>query len=316
MGLSQRQGTLIVIGIQVLGILLSILALLGSGMTPTFLFVLGALAVYGVLMAAYWRGWEYASFAMVIAVTLVTGFSATLTNGFNVAILVPAMVALVVAPPAWVLGSAITVLAIVLFRAGGQGDYVDPQGLTIYITLVAGMIIARLVTDTSQRAARENQRAAEAERELTQAQAHDLADANLRQEQQLAQQQQLLDLVASLETPATQLADGVLFVPIVGHLDSGRAQSLTARLLQDAHDRSARMVLLDITGVSIVDTAVAQAILQTAQALRLLGCEVFLSGVSANVASTLVQLGVGLEGITIVRDPQEALARHAQAILV
>ena len=60
---------------------------------------------------------------------------------------------------------------------------------------------------------------------------------------------------------------------------------------------------------TLIDTAVAKALLNTAQALRLLGCEVTLSGISATIAMTLVQIGVGMEGITTVRSPQEALSR-------
>ncbi|MBK9711342.1 MAG: STAS domain-containing protein [Kouleothrix sp.] len=314
MHLSQRRGTLIAMGVQLAGVLLLVLALLGRGPTPAFLFVCGAAVVYAAAMAAYWRGWEYARALMVVAVTLVTGFTTPLSGGFNVSILMPAIVALVVLNPAWVLGSAIATLAIVLIRSEGQGSYVDPEGLVLFVGIVGSLIISRLVTDTSQRDASENARAAQEERARTQVQARDLAESNRRQEEQLVQQQRLLDLVATLEAAAVQLADGVLFVPIVGHLDSQRAQMLTSRLLQQAHDQRARLVILDIAGVGVVDTAVAQAILKAAQALRLLGCDVCVSGVSANVASTLVHLGVGLESITTVRSPQEALARYADLI--
>jgi anti-anti-sigma regulatory factor len=109
------------------------------------------------------------------------------------------------------------------------------------------------------------------------------------------------------------LADGVLFAPIVGHLDSRRSQAITVRLLQQAHVQRARLVVLDVEGVPAMDTAVAQALLQAAQALRLLGCDVTLSGVTSTVAATLVELGVSLAGITTVRSPQEALAQHMRA---
>jgi anti-anti-sigma regulatory factor len=108
------------------------------------------------------------------------------------------------------------------------------------------------------------------------------------------------------------MAEGVLFVPIVGHLDSRRAEILTTRLLQDVYQSRAQLVILDIAGVSVVDTGVAMAILQTAQALRLLGCTVYLSGISPHVASTLVELGIGLEEIITVRNPQDALAQYAE----
>ena len=202
-------------------------------------------------------------------------------------------------------------MSIILVRAGGSGVYTSPIELTLYIMIVGGMVLSRLATDTAQRLADLNVQAeqarAQAEQQAQQLeqQTHELAQRN-------ADQQRLIDLVAELETPASQLADGVLFVPIVGHLDSRRAQALTARLLEDAHTQRAQLVILDIAGVSVVDTGVAQAILNTAHALRLLGCTVFLSGIAAEVATTLVQLGIELEGITPVRNPQDALTRFGK----
>jgi rsbT co-antagonist protein RsbR len=121
------------------------------------------------------------------------------------------------------------------------------------------------------------------------------------------EQRRILELIAALEIPAVALADNVLLAPIVGHLDSRRAKTLTARLLEEVHQRRTRLAILDITGVQEVDSTVAKALLDTAQALRLLGCEVTLSGVSASTAMTLVHQGVLMDGVRTVRSPQEAL---------
>jgi anti-anti-sigma factor len=102
----------------------------------------------------------------------------------------------------------------------------------------------------------------------------------------------------------------VLLAPIVGHLDPRRAEALMVRLLSVVHEQRARMIVLDIGGVSLVDTSVAGALLQTTQSLRLLGCAVALSGISANVAATLVGQGITLDNVMTVRGPQEALARY------
>jgi rsbT co-antagonist protein RsbR len=173
---------------------------------------------------------------------------------------------------------------------------------------LACWVFSRLATDNTQRLAAARARV---ERALTQAeqQARQLEQQARELVQRNLEQQNLLDLVTALETPTIQLAAGVLLVPIVGHLDSRRAKALTGRLLEDAHAQHARLVILDIAGVSVVDTGVAHALLQTAHALRLLGCSVSLSGIGAEVATTLVQLGIGFEGITHVRNPQDALAR-------
>jgi anti-anti-sigma regulatory factor len=122
-------------------------------------------------------------------------------------------------------------------------------------------------------------------------------------------EQQLRDLVATLETPTILLANGVLLAPIVGVIDSRRAQALTERLLTDAQYQQADTVILDLAGVALVDTQVAQALMQTTQALRLLGCGVVITGISAEIATTLTRLDFDLRGIRMARSPQEVLER-------
>jgi rsbT co-antagonist protein RsbR len=131
--------------------------------------------------------------------------------------------------------------------------------------------------------------------------AEDLAARN-------SEQQRLLELVSTLETPSVTVADGVLLAPIVGALDSRRALALTDRLLRDVHTQRTRLVILDISGVPALDDAVAEALLSTANAVQLLGCRVVLSGISAAMAATLVAQGNALENLAIVRSPQDILA--------
>jgi anti-anti-sigma regulatory factor len=83
---------------------------------------------------------------------------------------------------------------------------------------------------------------------------------------------------------------------------------LMRRLLDSVHAQRARTLIVDIAGVAMVDTAVATALVRTVQGLRMLGCEVVISGISAPVASSLVQLGASLGDVRTVRSPEEALA--------
>ncbi len=122
-------------------------------------------------------------------------------------------------------------------------------------------------------------------------------------------ERQLRNLVATLETPTILLANGVLLAPIIGAIDSRRAQALTEHLLTDAQHKQADMVILDLAGVVLVDTQVAQALMQTTQALRLLGCSVVLTGISAEIATTLTRLDFDLHDVQIALSPQEVLAR-------
>jgi anti-anti-sigma factor len=321
MKITQRQS---VLGVLILLTSINLLLIIAL-MIPSFaqglpegLTMSGSISLIGlvVLLFAYWRGWDPARYIVVVYMTLALAFVTPepfVTGYASLTIFVPPALALILAGPACVVGSAVVLYGILLVRAGGVGAYANPITMLLATITIGSMIVARLVTDTALASVREHAQKAEAEKSRAEAQANELVEANELMNTQLDQQQQLLDLVATLETPAVPLAEGVLFAPIVGHIDARRAQTLTSRLLQAANEQRARMIILDIAGVSILDTSVARALLNTAQALRLLGCDVTLSGISASVAMTLINLGVSLDGIKTVRSPQEALAQHLGA---
>lgn len=131
--------------------------------------------------------------------------------------------------------------------------------------------------------------------------------ANEALSRQNAEQQRLLELVATLETPVIPLLDGLLLAPIVGTLDSRRTQMLRERLLHEVYKRHARRVILDITGVAMVDTEVAHALLDMARSVRLLGCSITITGISATVAMTITQLGISMGEVESASSLQEAL---------
>jgi rsbT co-antagonist protein RsbR len=100
--------------------------------------------------------------------------------------------------------------------------------------------------------------------------------------------------LAELSTPVIKLWEGVLAIPLIGTLDSMRSQIATESLLQAILDQQARVAILDITGVPTVDTMVAQHLLKTALAARLMGAECVISGIRPQIAHTMVQLGIDL----------------------
>ena len=118
----------------------------------------------------------------------------------------------------------------------------------------------------------------------------------------LAAQQEMLEsqrlTIEELETPVIEVWDRIVALPIVGTVDTARAQSMTERLLQKIVDTKSEIVILDITGVPVVDTAVARHLLETVSAARLLGAEVLLVGLTSRTAMTLVHLGIDLGGLT------------------
>jgi rsbT co-antagonist protein RsbR len=113
--------------------------------------------------------------------------------------------------------------------------------------------------------------------------------------------------ISDLPTPVLQLREGLLLVPIVGLIDSSRARQLTEQLLQAIRANRAKVVVLDITGVQAVDTKVANHLVQTMEASRLMGANVIVSGLSPEVAQTLVVLGIDLGNVRTVGDLQVAI---------
>ena len=118
------------------------------------------------------------------------------------------------------------------------------------------------------------------------------------------QQEELLEL----STPVIKLWDGVLAVPMIGTLDSSRTQLVMEALLQRIVETESALAIIDITGVPTVDTLVAQHLLKTVTAIRLMGAECIISGIRPQIAQTIVQLGIDLNGITTKATLADALS--------
>jgi rsbT co-antagonist protein RsbR len=118
------------------------------------------------------------------------------------------------------------------------------------------------------------------------------------------QQQELLEL----STPVVRLWDGVLALPLIGTLDSARTQVVMESLLQRIVETGAGIAIIDITGVPTVDTLVAQHLLKTVAAARLMGADCIISGIRPQIAQTIVHLGVALGDVTTKASLADALA--------
>jgi rsbT co-antagonist protein RsbR len=118
------------------------------------------------------------------------------------------------------------------------------------------------------------------------------------------QQAEMLEL----STPVVKLWDGILALPLIGTLDSARTQVVMESLLQKIVETESQIAIIDITGVPTVDTLVAQHLLKTVTALRLMGAECIVSGVRPQIAQTIVHLGVDLQGVTTKANLADALA--------
>ena len=118
------------------------------------------------------------------------------------------------------------------------------------------------------------------------------------------QQQELLEL----STPVVKLWDGILALPIIGTLDSARTQVVMENLLQTVVATNSKYAIIDITGVPTVDTLVAQHLLKTITAARLMGAECIISGVRPQIAQTIVHLGINLEDVVTKAKLSDAFA--------
>ncbi|MFC4454044.1 STAS domain-containing protein [Deinococcus sonorensis] len=115
------------------------------------------------------------------------------------------------------------------------------------------------------------------------------------------------DEMLELSTPAVTLWNGIVALPLIGTLDTGRTQAVMESLLNKIVETGASIVVLDITGVPTVDTAVAQHLMKTVAAARLMGAECIISGVRPAIAQTIVQLGLNLDGIVTKASLADAL---------
>jgi rsbT co-antagonist protein RsbR len=157
-----------------------------------------------------------------------------------------------------------------------------------------------------------------AQRDAVAARTAELESSNEHQRQLLDELQasmrerdELSVTIRELSVPVIPVLPGVLAVPLVGSFDTARASELHATVLEAVEQQRAQHVLLDVTGVPVMDTQVAQMMIQLTDAIRLLGAEPTLVGVRPEVAQTLVQLGIQFNRLEVKADLQSAVVRYS-----
>jgi rsbT co-antagonist protein RsbR len=140
---------------------------------------------------------------------------------------------------------------------------------------------------------------------------HEVAERERLQEEIIETQRQTL---RELSTPIIPIMDRIIVMPLVGNIDSMRARDITRSLLAGIREHRGRVVILDITGVPIVDSGVADHLNRTIQAARLKGARTIITGISDAVAETIVDLGIDWSGVETLSDLQSGLFAALQSL--
>ncbi|ABY34999.1 MAG TPA: STAS domain-containing protein [Chloroflexus aurantiacus] len=260
------------------------------------------LIVVAEIMVALWLPELYVSAAPFIVVAILL---ASLINRrvFTISVLVICIV--------------VTVVLLLISQPAPEAKIPAPMFSFLQASSLAALFVAvwifldRIIAAQMQALQIADQRAddAEAARQQT-----ELARQEV--ERRASEQQRLLELVAVLELPILTIDDRVLLAPLVGNLDSRRADALRQRVLERLAELRAHTVIIDITGITVIDTAVAKALIDTATAIRLLGARTIISGIRPTVAQTLVHLNTGLHEITTAPNPEAALRLARPAVMI
>jgi rsbT co-antagonist protein RsbR len=139
-----------------------------------------------------------------------------------------------------------------------------------------------------------------------------IVDVLVFERERVIRQQQ--EAIRELSTPVLQIRDRLLLLPIIGVIDTHRARLITESLLVAIRDNRARAVVMDVTGVAAIDSKVANHLMQTVSAARLMGATVIVTGISSAVAQSLVALGIEMTSMSTVGDLQGGLEEAEQML--
>ncbi|MBM3104762.1 STAS domain-containing protein [Pseudomonas sp. V1] len=180
----------------------------------------------------------------------------------------------------------------------------DSQQTALFIFALKGPLFALLQNQYQDSPALQAEQLWEISRLLDDLGMHTIGTFQKSREEVIKRQQEEL---LELSTPVVKLWDGVLALPMIGTLDSQRTQMVMESLLQRIVDTGSEIAIIDITGVPTVDTLVAQHLLKTVTAIRLMGADCIISGVRPQIAQTIVHLGLDLQGVVTKANLADAL---------
>jgi rsbT co-antagonist protein RsbR len=288
----------------------------------------------GALVLAHLRRWRWSSQAMIICLIGLIALAAEpdyIRSQIIIAALIPAVIASLLYSPRWSIIVFAATLATVALRVllSSQSPSIESFGPTFSVLtlsqlflVLGGTALGSMLARQSQQTAEANAIQANAARAEAEGQAQALAaqvaeaqaaraeteaanDAVARQLHTIERQQ---EVIREMSVPILPVTTSSLLMPLVGALDTARLQLVQEQALTAIERSRARHLILDVTGVPIVDTQVAQGLVQIVRAARLLGAAVVLVGIRPEVAQAVVGLGVTLDGVATHQSLREGMA--------
>ncbi|ABX05064.1 MAG TPA: STAS domain-containing protein [Herpetosiphon sp.] len=311
MRLSQRFALLSLLLFESVMSILGLLFLAFNDGAPEVLIGLGILPILTLGLAfGAWRNWPWVPIASVVVATAITVLlliDPAKDIYFSPVLLAPMAVAFVVTDSRTTIVTALVAIVVTWLRADSDTPYLKVDYAICYAFIAGCLWLGRLILEQTQQANTEALDLAQTERGMAQRYAQEAEDRASSLQTQSEEQQRLLATVAALETPIVEVAEQVLLAPIIGYVDDQRAAQLTDRILAAVNQRRANAIILDITSLSNVNAQTAQQLLRLASAIRLLGSSVILSGISPDLATTLVRQRIDLGMVRTAPTPYAAL---------
>lgn len=312
--ITQRQATLaLLVLLNIMTAAIDVVIIIRNGWQNPLLMGVILLILSGISVA-YWRGIEWSRWLIVGFVTLICAGFVDKTQPVSLVTLIPPIMALIMGSSTAVVISAVVGYGGILVRANFTGSYAAVDNLVAYALLIAAIVLIRTISETNLLTLQDTVSKSDGEQRRIKAQStlmRNQADALLKQNQE---QQRLLALVETLETPAVTIAANVLLAPLVGALDPKRVEQIQKRLLANIHRQRTRLLILDLAGVRELANDAAEKVIVMMQAIRLLGCEVTVTSASAEIAMQFGDLGVDRELFQTAQTPQIALEQSIYSL--
>jgi anti-anti-sigma regulatory factor len=317
---------IISIGIGLLIIMISAILLL-YGITSTtqnaFISLIGVLLTCGVAWVLIRSNYLNLATHLLFVALLISVFVSALPTGTTsralFTLFIPIVGSALLLPHRWSYAYAAAGVGLFLTLYSVHGLQIDqPQdtfikGLVYSSLLIGGCfgITAALAALTAQRLDHLLRMSVDQSRDVEAARADlelRVAERTTGLQQALEELQQSGETIRQLSAPILPLAEGVLVLPLIGNISQERAAFVSQQLLAEVHRRRAKTVLIDLTGIGVVDLGTSQALEQVTTAVRLLGAEPVLVGIRAAIADIITSRGINLQHVTTRRDVQSGLA--------